>query len=148
VFSHIQSSVHSDKRVRRKRTKVSCPNCAQSKIKCNGTSSNCTKHQPLHFAEDAQILTNVGLTRTPTTNAPPNAGSHSTQLSLNSPDATVPYRVPSRDCSLGARLAVERSSSDDFIANLRLVLLILLAPFHPSIIPNFLFFFLFQFIEL
>ena len=43
--------------------------------------------------------------------------------------ATVPYRVPSRDCSLRARLAVERPSSDDFIANLRLVLLILLAPF-------------------
>ena len=27
--------------------------------------------------------------------------------------ATVPYRVPSRDCSLGARLAVETPSSDD-----------------------------------
>jgi hypothetical protein len=43
--------------------------------------------------------------------------------------ATVPFRVPSCDCSLGARLAVERPSSRH-IANLRLVLLILLAPFH------------------
>ena len=42
--------------------------------------------------------------------------------------ATVPYRVPSRDCSLGARLAVKTPSSDE-LANLRLVLLILLAPF-------------------
>jgi hypothetical protein len=39
---------------------------------------------------------------------------YSSQAILRKHSATVPYRVPSCECSLGARLAVERAPSDEY----------------------------------